>query len=94
MAEKNTRPRIDKSLSSRVHELIKDSWDREPKKRPTFERISLLLKTEFEEKMNEADPEKGKESRSQHLMNTSTRSFEGMFTNIRESRHSVKGGAD
>lgn len=88
MAEKNSRPRIDKSLSSSVHELIKKSWDCDPNKRPTFETISHVLKTEYQEMMNVAEP--GKESRSQHLMDSSIRSFEGMLTNIRGSRRSTR----
>lgn len=89
VAEKNSRPRIDKSLSSRVHDLIKESWDRHPNKRMTFERLSLLLKTEYEEMINDTEP--GIVSRSRHLMDSSIRSFEGMFAS---SRLSLKGGKD
>ena len=91
MAEKNSRPRIDKSLSSRVHDLIMESWDRDPNKRVTFERLSILLKQEYEEMIHDAEP--GTVSRSLHLINTSIRSFE-MFTSMGESCRSLRGGKD
>jgi len=71
VVERNYRPSIDKSSSSRIQELIKESWDPNPKKRPTFDRISLLLKAEYQE-LAEGD---GDITRSQHLMHASVRSF-------------------
>lgn len=90
MAVKNKRPRIDKSISLRVQELIKESWDPNPNKRPSFERLSQLLKVEYDGILNNNEP--GKLSRSMHLMDTSVRSFEDILMSKLEGRSSKKGG--
>jgi len=56
-----------------MQELIKDSWDIVPKKRPTFDRISLILRAEYEELA--IAHQDGGISRPQHLMRASVRSF-------------------
>lgn len=72
VVEKSYRPSMDSSLSSRMKELIKESWDPDPKKRPTFDRISLLLKTEFQEVSMEEDKSG---TRSERMLGASMRSF-------------------
>lgn len=74
VVEKNFRPPIDKSLSTRVQELIKESWDPDPKKRLSFTRISLILRAEFQE-ISEFKGGSDGLSRSQHLLGASVRSF-------------------
>lgn len=69
--ERNYRPSIDKSLSSRMQQLIKESWHQDPKKRPTFDRISLSLRAEYQELSMEDDVI----TRSQNQMHASMRSF-------------------
>ena len=73
VVEKNFRPSIDKSVSSRVQELIKEMWDPDPKKRPNFTRISLILRAEFQE-ISAGGGDAGL-TRSQHLLHASVRSF-------------------
>jgi len=74
VVERNYRPPIDKSFSARIKELIKESWDPEPKSRPTFNRISLLLKALYQELLNDADDDKSG-TRSQRNIDASVRSF-------------------
>mmetsp|Transcript_11339 Transcript_11339/g.20148 ORF Transcript_11339/g.20148 Transcript_11339/m.20148 type:complete len:222 (-) Transcript_11339:69-734(-) len=72
VVEKNYRPSIDNSLSARMKEFIKESWDPNPKKRPTFDRICLLLSAEYQELSMEDNEEL---TRSAHMLGASTRSF-------------------
>ncbi|KAL7527620.1 hypothetical protein ACHAXR_005226 [Thalassiosira sp. AJA248-18] len=72
VVKRNYRPSIDKSLSTRMQTLIKETWDPDPKKRPTIERVSLNLRAEFQELSMDEDNET---TRSMHLMNASRRSF-------------------
>lgn len=74
VVERNYRPSIDKSLPMRLNNLISESWDPDPKKRPTFDRISLLLRGEYQEysqDMNEDDLTRSK--KMQHVSMTSFR---------------------
>ena len=78
--ENGYRPSIDKSLcsSSRVSLLIKECWSPDPKKRPSFDRISLSLRTEYQELSMEKEDNGDDEydlTRSQRLMHASVRSF-------------------
>ncbi len=76
MVEGNYRPPINKSLTPRVQELIKDCWAPDPKKRPSFKRICTLLRVEYEEAAKGqgcVDP--GGVSRSVRLVDKSARSF-------------------
>ena len=71
VVEKNFRPSIDSSLSSRMKHLIKEAWDPDPKKRPTFDRLSKVLRAEYQEQATQAD---GALSRSESLLMLSVRS--------------------
>ena len=74
--EKNFRPPMDKSLSTRIQELIKEMWGEDPKKRPLFDKIALSLKAEYQDQaMDSSDHDVGDSTRSQRLMHQSTRSF-------------------
>ncbi len=76
MVEGKYRPPINESLTSRVQELIKECWASDPKNRPPFKRICLLLRADYEEKAKEqgcVDP--GGVSRSVRLVDKSMRSF-------------------
>lgn len=42
------RPSIDGSLPIMIKTIIKESWDEDPSKRPTFDRIAVLLKAEYQ----------------------------------------------
>ena len=70
---KNFRPSIDRTLSSRIQELIKEAWAPDPKKRPTFDRMALVLKAEYQELAMKADGEDT--SRSKRMRNRSLRSY-------------------
>ena len=75
MVEGNYRPPINESLTSRVQELIKECWAPDPKKRPTFERICLLLRAEYGELATEHGEDPGGITRSVRMSNQSVRSF-------------------
>ncbi len=75
MVEGNYRPPINTSLTSRVQELIKESWAPDPKNRPTFERICVLLRAEHGELATEHGEDLGGITRSVRLSNKSVRSF-------------------
>ena len=45
---KGLRPPIDSSLPMMIQTIIKESWDKNPAKRPTFDRIAVLLKAEHQ----------------------------------------------
>lgn len=72
VVEKNFRPPIDRTLTPRLQEVIKECWDPDTKKRPTFDRIALLLRTEYQELSIEGDKEM---TRSERLIGQSVRSF-------------------
>ena len=76
----NYRPSIDKTLSTRMQELIKDAWGSDSKKRSTFDRISILLRAEFQDLSAEVDRScysSGHQemSRSERMLGGSTRRF-------------------
>lgn len=48
IAVKGLRPPIDSSLPVMIQTIIKESWDNDPAKRPTFDRIAVLLKAEHQ----------------------------------------------
>ena len=76
VVEKGYRPPINKSVPTRVQEIIEQSWDQDPKKRPTFDRISLRLRAEYQDLLAESGSGgTGGLSRSEHLMHASVRSF-------------------
>lgn len=77
VVNRNYRPSIDKSLSTRMQTLIKETWDPDPKKRPTIERVSLNLRAEFQEVSMDEDNET---TRSMRMMNASRRSFTARHT--------------
>jgi len=72
VVEKNFRPPIDRTLTPRLQEVIKECWDPDTKKRPTFDRIALQLRTEYQELSIEGDKEM---TRSERLIGQSVRSF-------------------
>ena len=76
VVEKGYRPPINNSIPTRVQEIIKQSWDKDPKKRPTFDRISLQLRAEYQDLLVEnGGGDTGDLSRSERLMHASVRSF-------------------
>ena len=74
VCDRKYRPSIDNSLSPRMQELIKESWDPEPKKRPTFDRIALLLRAEYQDLETDSS-HRDEISRSEKMMMASMRSF-------------------
>ena len=68
---KNYRPFIDSSLPIMIQTVIKESWDPTPQKRPTFERIAVLLRNEYQDfAMDEATI-----TRSRRMIDKSLRSI-------------------
>ena len=76
---------MDKSLSTRMQELIKDMWGDNPKKRPLFDKIALSLRAEYQElAMEEPGGDVGDSTRSQHLMHASVRSFRAALSKSKQ----------
>lgn len=63
------RPSIDGAVAARPKDLIKETWDQDPKKRPNFDRISIILKSEYYDSTSEL------ESRSERLSNITMKSI-------------------
>lgn len=63
------RPSIDGAVAARPKDLIKEAWDQDPNRRPNFDRISLILKSEY------YDNSCPSESRSERLMTSTMRSM-------------------
>lgn len=63
-------------MASKVRELIKECWDSALKKRPTFERICLLLRTEHQQSTRKVGVgvDSGTTTRSMRLAKKSERS--------------------
>ena len=64
------RPSVNGSLPIMLQKIIKESWDDDPAKRPTFDRIAVLLKAEYQS-MVSGDMK----NHSERLVDKSTRSF-------------------
>lgn len=79
VCDRDYRPTIDKSLPTRLQIIIKECWDPDYKKRPSFKQISMRLGTEFRDLTADNDSL----NRSERMMNQSTRSFR---MNIRKNR--------
>lgn len=77
VVERNYRPPINRSLSTRTKEFLKEAWDRDPGKRPTFDRTSLLLRAEHQELSTE-DFGGGGSTRSQRMLGVSVRSIRAL----------------
>lgn len=76
--ERGYRPTLDNSLSMRMKEIITESWHPNPEKRPTFDRMCLSLRTEYQELCMERD---NNVTRSEHMMGASLRSFKTRLSN-------------
>lgn len=67
----NYRPPINPSLPTVVRTVIKESLDPDPKRRPAFHRISVLLRTEYQDFADDSDML----DRSKKMLDKSARSF-------------------
>ena len=62
-----------------IRTIIKESWDEDPAKRPTFERIAILLKAEYQ-----AMASGEMLDHSERLIDKSARSFRAHARNTNE----------
>ena len=63
------RPPIEGAVAARPKDLIKETWDQDPKKRTNFDRISIIMKLEYNDSTSEL------ESRSERLSNITMKSI-------------------
>eukprot|EP00804_Cyclotella_cryptica_P020464 CCRYP_014435-RA/>CCRYP_014435-RA protein AED:0.14 eAED:0.08 QI:0/0/0/1/1/1/5/0/482 len=88
VVRRNYRPPIDHSLPIMIRTIIKESWDEDPAKRPTFERIAILLKAEYQAMASGAML-----GHSERLIDKSARSFRAHLRNADERLNEAIGEA-
>ena len=79
VVKKGFRPSIDSSLPFMIRTIIRECWDEDPAKRPPFERISVLLKAEYQAMVSGDMLD-----HSAKLIDKSTRSFRARVRNTKE----------
>lgn len=86
IARRGYRPSIDGSLPLMVRTIIKESWDQDPAKRPSFDRIAVLLKAEYQSMVSGDMLD-----HSAKLIDKSTRSFRARVRNTKEQFNEALG---